>query len=46
MLGDRLWLYLNGLLKVAMIRNPAEETVDGAAFDDFSGSSMFAIIGR
>ena len=28
-----------------MIRDPAEETVDGSAFDDFSGSSMFEIIG-
>ena len=29
-----------------MIRDLAEETVDGSAFDDFSASSMFAIIGR
>ena len=28
-----------------MIRDLAEETVDGSAFDDFSASSM-AIIGR
>ena len=29
-----------------MIQDPAEETVDGSAFDDFSASSMLAIIGR
>ena len=29
-----------------MIRDLAEETVDGSAFDDFSDSSMLAIIGR
>ena len=29
-----------------MIRDLAEETVDGSAFDDFSASSMLAIIGR
>ena len=29
-----------------MIRDLAEETVDGTAFDDFSASSMLAIIGR
>ena len=29
-----------------MIRDLAEETVDGSAFDDFSASSMFAIIGK
>ena len=29
-----------------MIGDLAEETVDGSAFDDFSASSMFAIIGR
>ena len=29
-----------------MIRDLAEETVDGSAFDDFSASSMSAIIGR
>ena len=29
-----------------MIRDFAEETVDGSAFDDFSASSMLAIIGR
>ena len=29
-----------------MIRYLAEETVDGPAFDDFSASSMLAIIGR
>ena len=28
-----------------MIRDLAEETVDGSAFDDFSASSMLAIIG-
>ena len=41
--GDRLGLCLIGLFKVPMIRDLAEETVDGAAFDDFSAS---AIIGR
>ena len=35
-----------GLFKVPMIRDLAEETVDGSAFDDFSASSMLAIIGR
>ena len=29
-----------------MIEDLAEETVDGSAFDDFSASSMLAIIGR
>ena len=29
-----------------MIPDLAEETVDGSAFDDFSASSMLAIIGR
>ena len=29
-----------------MIRDLAEETVDGSAFDDFRASSMLAIIGR
>ena len=29
-----------------MIRDLAEETVDGSAFDDFSASSMLTIIGR
>ena len=29
-----------------MIRDLAEETVDGSAFDDYSDSSMLAIIGR
>ena len=29
-----------------MILDVAEETVDGSAFDDFSGSSMLAIMGR
>ena len=28
-----------------MIRDQSEETVDGSAFDDFSASSMLAIIG-
>ena len=32
-----------GLFKV---RDLAEETVNGSAFDDFSASSMLAIIGR
>ena len=29
-----------------MIRDLAEETVDGSLFDDFSASTRFAIIGR
>ena len=29
-----------------MIRDLAEETVDGSTFDDFSASYMLAIIGR
>ena len=29
-----------------MVRDLAEETIDGSAFDDFSASSMLAIIGR
>ena len=29
-----------------MIQHVAEERVDGSAFDDFSASSMLAIIGR
>ena len=40
------WGCLIGLFKVPMIRDLAEETVDGSAFDDFSASSMLAIIGR
>ena len=32
--------------KVPMKRELAEETVDGSAFDDFSASSLLAIIGR
>ena len=43
MLGEMLWLYLIGLFKVRVL---AEETVNGSAFDDFSASSMLAIIGR
>ena len=43
--GDRLGLCLLGLFKAPMIRDLAEETVDGSAFDDFSSSSMLAIIG-
>ena len=39
-------LCLIGLFKVPMIRDLAEETVDGSAFDDFSASSMLTIIGR
>ena len=39
-------LCLIDLFKVTMIRDLAEETVDGSAFDDFSASSMLAIIGR
>ena len=34
------------LLKVPMIGDLAEETVNGSAFDDFSASSMLARIGR
>ena len=37
---------LFGLFKVPMTRDPAEETLDRSAFDDFSASSMLAIIGR
>ena len=29
-----------------MLRDLAEETVNGSAFDDFSASSILAIIGR
>ena len=36
-------LCLIGLFKFLDL---AEETVDGSAFDDFSASSMLAIIGR
>ena len=36
-------LCLIGLFKVVDL---AEETVNGSAFDDFSASSMLAIIGR
>ena len=39
-------LCLIGLFKVQMIRDLAEETVDGSAFDYFSTSSMLAIIRR
>ena len=38
-------LCIIGLFKVQMIRDLAEETVHGSAFDDFSASSMSAIIG-
>ena len=44
--GDSLGLCLIGLFKVPMIRDLAEETLDGSAFHDFSASSMLAIIGR
>ena len=40
-----LGLCLIGLFKVPMIRDLAEESVAGSAVDDFSASSMFAIIG-
>ena len=40
-----MWLCAIGLFQVPMIRDLAEETVDGSAFDDFSASSMLAIIG-
>ena len=33
--GDRLGLFLIGLFKVPIIRDLAEETVDGSAFDGF-----------
>ena len=46
MLGYRLGLCLIGLFKVPMIRDLAEETVEGSAFDDYSASSMLAIIGK
>ena len=36
----------NWFVQSPMIRDLAEETVDGSAFDDFSASSMLAIIGR
>ena len=39
--GDRLGLCLIGLFKVPIIRDLAEETVDGSAFDDFSASAIF-----
>ena len=39
-------LCIIGLFKVPMIRDLAEETVDGSTFDDFSASTMLAIIGR
>ena len=39
-------LCLIGLFKVPMIRYLAEETFDGSDFDDFSASSILAIIGR
>ena len=39
-------LCLIDLFKVPMIRDLAEETVDISSFDDFSASSMLAIIGR
>ena len=39
-------LCLIGLFKVPMIRDLAEETVDGSAFDDFCASCMSPIIGR
>ena len=35
-----LGLCLIGLFKFPIIRDLAEETVDGSAFDDFSASSM------
>ena len=34
-------LCLIGLFKVPIIRDLAEETVDGSAFDDFSASAIF-----
>ena len=45
-IGSQVGLCLFGLYKVPMIRDLAEETVDGSAFDDFSASSVLAIIGR
>ena len=39
-------LCLIGLFKVTTIQDLAEETVDGSAFNDFSASSVLAIIGR
>ena len=39
-------LCIISFFKVPMIQDLAEETVDGSAFDDFSASSMLAIIRR
>ena len=39
-------LFIIGLFKFPIIRDLAEETVDGSAFDDFRASSSLAIIGR
>ena len=39
-------LCLISLFKVPMLRDLAEETVDGSTFDDFIASSMLAIIQR
>ena len=36
----------NWFVQKPMIRDLAEEIVDGSAFDDFSASCMLAIIGR
>ena len=35
----------NWFVNVPMVRDLARETVDGSTFDDFSASSMLAIIG-
>ena len=43
-IGRRLCLI--GLFKVLMITDLAEETLDGSAIDDFSRTSMLAIIRR
>ena len=45
-IGRQVGVKSNGLFKVPLIRDLAEETVDGSAFDDFSASSMLVIIGR
>ena len=42
-IGKHETVWLIGLFK---FRDHAKETVDGSAFDDFSSSSMLAIIGR
>ena len=45
-IGRQVGVMSNWFAQVPMIRDLAEETVDGSAFDDFRASSMLAIIGR